>query len=498
MKKLLLMLLACTFVLVPAAIFASPTVYPMGTTIYKPEKCENGYTVLSARYAYEGRMNPVIDMNGNEVNSWTSANKGKLLPGGVLFGTKAGTDALALVDWDDNIIKEWDAGYGQHHDQQLEGNPVGYYVPGMEFNMTDGLVLILGGEKDPLEPDDDPDTKPKEDRSANPGSTDQTLVILDWDNTVVWEWHWNEHYSDAESMVAYGITLDADDLGSPRIDYGNNRLFNTAAWLGPNRHYPGDDRFHPDNILVETAFGDRMFIVEYPSGNIVWSVGPDFSAIPQLKNLGYPKEAGPFNLVGMGAFVGGMLHHGHMIPEGLPGEGNILVFNNGGPYSLVTEFDPVTLEIVWEYSGRELGYGPSHNWAHTFYSGSESSAQRLPNGNTLICEADEGRIFEVTEELETVWEYINPRMWKRGSPHAVTGVRPYTNASTYRAYRVPYSWVPQLTAPVEAAVTQPDNTDLRVQEPVVPAAPPAPSGWGSAGLEFGDGGGGTAGGTITP
>ena len=117
-----------------------------------------------------------------------------------------------------------------------------------------------------------------------------------------------------------------------------------------------------------------------------------------------------------------------------------------------------------------------------------SSAQRLPNGNTLICEADLGRVFEVTyDDLETVWEYINPRLWKKG----------ISNASTYRAYRVPYSWVPQLATPVETAVTQPENTTLRVQEPVVPPAPPAPTGWGTAGLEFGDGGGGTAGG-ITP
>ena len=491
MRKLLLMLVVFAFVLIPAAIFASPTVYPMGTTIYKPEKCWIGYTVLSARYPYEGRLNPVIDMNGNEVNSYTSVNRGKLLPGGVLFGNKHGTDTLALVDWDDNILHEWPTGYGWHHDQQLEGNPVGYYAPDMVFDMVDGKVLILGGEKDPLEPDADPDAEPPiKDRSANPGSNDQMLVELDWDGNVLWEWHWNEHYSDAESMAAYGITLDPDDQGSPRIDYGANRLFNTAAWLGPNRHYDaGDDRFHPDNILVETAGGDRMFIIEHATGNIVWSVGPDFTDIPALKNLGYPKEDGPFHLTGMGAFVGGMLHHGHMIPEGLPGAGNILVFNNGGPYSLVTEFDPVELEIIWEYSGRALGYGPSHDWAHTFYSGSESSAQRLPNGNTLICEADTGRVFEVTyDDLETVWEYINPRIWKKG----------ISNASTYRAYRVPYDWVPQLATPAESAVDQPDNTTYRVEEPVVPPAPPAPSGWGTAGLEFGDGGGGTAGGTITP
>ena len=34
--------------------------------------------------------------------------------------------------------------------------------------------------------------------------------------------------------------------------------------------------------------------------------------------------------------------------------------------------------------------------------------QRLPNGNTLICEADCGRIFEVTIEGDVVWDYYSP------------------------------------------------------------------------------------------
>ena len=35
-------------------------------------------------------------------------------------------------------------------------------------------------------------------------------------------------------------------------------------------------------------------------------------------------------------------------------------------------------------------------------------AQRLPNGNTLVCESSYGRFFEVTQEGEIVWEYVNP------------------------------------------------------------------------------------------
>lgn len=46
---------------------------------------------------------------------------------------------------------------------------------------------------------------------------------------------------------------------------------------------------------------------------------------------------------------------------------------------------------------------PTHFWSSVC-----SSAQRLPNGNTLICEAVSGRIFEVTRDKEIVWEFINP------------------------------------------------------------------------------------------
>ncbi len=43
-----------------------------------------------------------------------------------------------------------------------------------------------------------------------------------------------------------------------------------------------------------------------------------------------------------------------------------------------------------------------------FYGQNISGAQRLPNGNTLICEGPTGRIFEVTDLGETVWSYQNP------------------------------------------------------------------------------------------
>ncbi len=64
-----------------------------------------------------------------------------------------------------------------------------------------------------------------------------------------------------------------------------------------------------------------------------------------------------------------------------------------------------------------------------------------------------GRIFEVTPQSEIAWEYINPFNHNEGEP--------FTNY-IYRAYRLPYDWVPQLERPVEEAVIPPANGEFRV------------------------------------
>jgi hypothetical protein len=233
---------------------------------------------------------------------------------------------------------------------------------------------------------------------------------------------------------------------------------NSMSALGPNKWYDaGDQRFHPDNIIWSARRANIIAIIDKKSGKIVWRVGPDYTATPALRALG--------QIIGQ--------HHPHIIPKGLPGEGNILVFDNGAyggygapnpisvtgflqrDYSRVIEFDPVTLKIVWEYSPAKAGYRtPNHNYR--FYSSYISSAQRLPNGNTLITEGANGRVFEVTPEREIAWEYVSPFF---SSPDP----RFKPENAIYRAYRVPYEWVPQLKKPVEKAVIPPDNSQFRIQ-----------------------------------
>ncbi|KAA2300387.1 thioredoxin, partial [Clostridioides difficile] len=87
---------------------------------------------------------------------------------------------------------------------------------------------------------------------------------------------------------------------------------------------------------------------------------------------------------------------------------------------------------------------------YKFYSPYISSAQRLPNGNTLITEGSNGRLFEVTAEHELVWEYVSPYTDGRN-----------TNM-VYRSYRVPYQWVPQLEKPQEVAIEAIDVSTYRV------------------------------------
>jgi hypothetical protein len=168
-----------------------------------------------------------------------------------------------------------------------------------------------------------------------------------------------------------------------------------------------------------------------------------------------------------------------MIPRGLPGEGNILIFDNGGSagfgtpnpgsptgvnnalrnYSRVLEINPMTLEVVWS-CGSINGKPPDTPMPKMpnirLFSNFISSAQRLPNGNTLITEGASGRIIEVTPAHDIVWEYVSPYYSKKMGMNGV-----------YRAYRLPYEWVPQAARPEEKAVPRLDNSQFRV-----PGSPP--------------------------
>ncbi len=443
-------------------------IYPTGVVEFNPEKCWSGFTLFQA-VLFEGKEFGayLIDMNGQVVKKWPHLEgfPNKMLPGGYLMGNSEMRDPkfghqdmvdLIQVDWEGKTVWKFDH-YDfihdpehqpqwmarQHHDYQREGNPVGYYVPGMEALVNQGNTLILSHKnvEDPA-------------ISRRP-LIDDTIIEVTWDREIVWEWNCRDHFkemgfNEEARRVILENTASAGETGG--FDWMH---INSISYLGPNKWFDkGDFRFHPENIIWSGRQTNIIAIIDKKTGNLVWRLGPDYTGTQEIEKLGW--------IIGQ--------HHPHMIPQGLPGEGNILVFDNGGSggygpanpgapngvnnairdYSRVVEFNPLTLEIVWQYPpGDKTGFNPMRFL--NLYSRFISSAQRLPNGNTLITEGGCGRLLEVTPAHEIVWEYISPYKGTR---------RPANNI--YRAYRVPYFWAPQVKRPEERAVRPPDNSEFRV------------------------------------
>ncbi|KIW02083.1 uncharacterized protein PV09_06576 [Verruconis gallopava] len=133
--------------------------------------------------------------------------------------------------------------------------------------------------------------------------------------------------------------------------------------------------------------------------------------------------------------------------------GNILIFDNGAlrhgtsaVYSRVIEVDRQTKQIVWQYTDRVFPMA--------FFTPFMGSAQRLKNGNTFVCEAAFGRMFEVTRDGRIVWEYINPHLASYNGLDAKElediGFD-YPSNALFRAYKYSPDEVPWLSLPSPAA-----------------------------------------------
>ncbi len=113
-------------------------------------------------------------------------------------------------------------------------------------------------------------------------------------------------------------------------------------------------------------------------------------------------------------------HNAHWIPLGRPGAGHLLVFNNGNgrPDGRYSTADEIILPIDQHglYQREEfMAFGPSSaTWSYaaedktSLFSMMISGAQRLPNGNTLICSGAQKTLIEVTPEKKVVWRYVYP------------------------------------------------------------------------------------------
>ncbi len=200
--------------------------------------------------------------------------------------------------------------------------------------------------------------------------TDYIFEIEPFSNEIIWEWYsWDHLIQDFDiTKENYGDVKDHPEL----IDIN----LVTSLLQGDWSHINSIDYNEKLNqILVCSRNLNEIFVIDYNSSEIVYRWGN-----PQNYRMSGDKQLfGP--------------HDARWIDTG-----NILIFNNGGErgYSSVDEIVPYGQDNpIWIYNCE-------------FYANILSGAQRLSNGNTLICNGPEGKFFEVTIDKQIVWEYINP------------------------------------------------------------------------------------------
>lgn len=286
---------------------------------------------------------------------------------------------------------------------------------------------------------------------------DQGLVEVSVDGRVVWNWRSGDHLSELGLSERGWMLLRGAVARNPGDPWGCLEM-NSASTLGPNKWYEtavsAETRsiFSPNNIIISFRKVNVVAIIEKSSGRIVWRLGPYFDEKPGGQHQRILRHCVPRAL----DQISGQ-HNPHVIPKGLPGAGNVLLFDcQGGagypPASLgiyagsrILEIDPTTKQIVWQYTAEDSGLPP---W--TFFSSFVSNAQRLPNGNTLITEGMQGRIFQVTSEGKIVWEYCSPYTGYgvAGEPEVSKPQDPGVQRLSvtplvYRVYAVPDDWIPE-------------------------------------------------------
>lgn len=442
---------------------AQPSVYPHGVTVYNPAKAYNSYVLFGAP---DGKAR-LIDMSGKVVHDWSKAGfptemidpaiaggeKGRIMvqlenqpaPFGGMFSNVE----IGDMNWEGKTVWRWgkdtpEKRARQNHDwaRLANGNT-------LVITTVDHVVPIIG-EKN---------------------IADQTIREITKDGKEVWSWNAGEHFDE------FGISQEGLEL--IRKIHGNGSkgsgwlVINDMQPIGPNKWFDaGDQRFNPDNIMIDSREASFVAIIEKKTGKIVWRMGPDYAVVNQSTSgtatisTAQIRPVLKHDLPRPVDQTSGQ-HDAHIIPEGLPGAGNLLVFDNEGASgfpatripvlqgSRVLEINPQTKEIVWQYSGADSG---SPVWS--FFSSFISSARRLPNGNTLIDEGMNGRMFQVTPKGEIVWEYINPFY----AQQTFTDEREINTNWVFRAQPVPYNWVPAGTPHSEKGIKAVDNTKFRVPQ----------------------------------
>jgi hypothetical protein len=351
----------------------------------------------------------LIDNTGAINHTWSSSYQPFtsaywLENGTILRPICSSGGGVQKILWDGTLV--WDyrytvAGCTCHHD--IKYLPNGNVLMIVWETKTKNQAIAAGRNPDTIQGNTFTPDKIIEVKQTGPTSGD-----------IVWEWHvWDHLIQDYDSSKEnYGVVGDHPELID--INFGDSFV---GDWLHTN-----SVDYNPefDQILIDVHNFNEVWVIDHSTtteeaaghtggnsgkgGDLLYRWGN-----PLAYDAGTESDQKLF-----------FQHDASWIKPGNPGEGHILVFNNGnnrpsGQYSSVDEFAPPVDSNGEYYLEPGSAYGPeNYTWSYTanpptdFYSNVFGGAQRLKDGNTLICDGIAGKFFEVTPEKITVWQWTNP------------------------------------------------------------------------------------------
>lgn len=307
-----------------------------------------------------------------------------------------------------------------------------YYAHHDWYKTAYGTVLIIAWEpktySEAIDVGRDPELLP------DGGTLILPDAILEYDpikEEIIWEWHtWDHLIQDyKQGIETYGVVSEHPEKIDVNYYYGDlileTIITDDGSAVSVDWQHCNAINYNPylDQIAISVPTFGEIWIIDHNTT----TEQAKGQAGDLLYRWGNPAAYGRGTESDMKLEF---QHDVHWINPGLPGEGNLLIFNNGryrGFSSVLEIVTPVDSNGNYTHPVNNEAFGPSTPvWEYEapepddFYSMFISGAQRLPNGNTVINEGMKGHFFEVTQNGEIVWEYINPVKFAVGEEEPLT------------------------------------------------------------------------------
>lgn len=393
---------------------AEPTV---GLITNLPESAQ-GYTMLNGKFH---KTVYLIDNLGREVHAWKVPQElrirhSELVETGTLLGRIRGHAPSPhhdphIAELSSTGSTVWSYSIANTHHDLLK-MPNGNILLLMHLNITKEEAIAAGADSKYLPSNGLSYDYLVEVRPTGPDSGE-----------IVWSWSMLDHLIQDHDPTKPNYGAISENPGRIDINY-NLFLIEHTHHNSPYGHVR-DDWSHSnavdynpvlDQIMISGRNYSELWIIDH-------NTTTDEAAGEKgdlLYRWGNPRAYGAGSYEDQELFF---QHDTHWIPPGLPGEGNVLIFNNGLEflgferfYSSIEEISlPPFEDNAYPRTPGGVFEAPERVWTYThpnFYTPTRSSAQRLPNGNTMIWDHSKNSIFQVTPDGTTVWKYVSPLLLK--------------------------------------------------------------------------------------